>query len=264
MKFLLLLFVSFSTSILSQELISSAHFSSGKSKISSAEVAQLHSKLEAIDTLGENIVAIEIRAYTDHDGSLSYNKNLALKRAESVKKIIQEYPILSQLELRVKAVGEIQVDNLDEGSIDSLKAANRRVDILIIDQRFNFHLSDTLKVGDILVLDGILFHGGSHKVLKESYPVVRHIFNVLKDNPDYTFNIQGHIFCPLCETDGYNSDTDKYDLSLSRAKTIHDLFVKNGIKDENLSYEGLMGLYPLGKGDKYDRRVELKVTRIPN
>jgi len=74
--------------------------------------------------------------------------------------------------------------------------------------------------------------------------------------------IQGHICCTSDNLDGVNLLTGKRNLSEARAEAVYDYLVTNGIAKKRLKYEGLKNKFPLDKGDKFDRRVELKVTKI--
>jgi outer membrane protein OmpA-like peptidoglycan-associated protein len=62
--------------------------------------------------------------------------------------------------------------------------------------------------------------------------------------------------------DGLDKDTGLMNLSEARAKAIYDYLIKNGIDARRLDYKGLKSNFPLGIGDKFDRRVEIEITDV--
>ena len=81
----------------------------------------------------------------------------------------------------------------------------------------------------------------------------------LKQHEDLKIEIAGH-------TDNIGTDEYNQKLSESRAKSVYDYFVKNGVKAENLSYSGYGESQPIATNDtdegrQQNRRVELKIVK---
>jgi outer membrane protein OmpA-like peptidoglycan-associated protein len=88
------------------------------------------------------------------------------------------------------------------------------------------------------------------------------LVTTLKEKPAYEIIIYGHICCHPPGQDGQDISTGIFNLSVARAKVIYDYLIEHGIEAGRLSYKGLKADYPTGKGEKYDRRVEIQITRI--
>jgi len=59
-----------------------------------------------------------------------------------------------------------------------------------------------------------------------------------------------------------NVRTGKNDLSEARAKSVYNYLQKHGISNKRMRYIGMAYRNPTGKGDSYDRRVEIEITEI--
>ena len=119
-----------------------------------------------------------------------------------------------------------------------------------------------LKVGDKITLDDILFIGGRHALLSESYASLKALVKALKKHENYSIVILGHICCTKPGRDGRDTDTGLINLSTARAETIYDYLIDNGIDANRLEYKGMKGDFPTGLGDKFDRRVEIEISAI--
>ena len=85
---------------------------------------------------------------------------------------------------------------------------------------------------------------------------------MIKEKKQYNIAILGHICCNPPGRDVKDFRTGEYNLSKARAKMIYDYLIFKGVHSSRLTYKGLMANYPLGKGEKADRRVELEITGI--
>src|SRR5690606_8425087 len=83
-------------------------------------------------------------------------------------------------------------------------------------------LSDTLKVGDKIILENILFENSRSVLLEESIPVLERITNIIKAKKQYNIAILGHICCNPPDRDVKDFETGEYNLSQARAKIIYD------------------------------------------
>ena len=93
-----------------------------------------------------------------------------------------------------------------------------------------------------LDLQNIFFEKGNSIIMRESLPVIEMIAKVMKDNPTWKINIEGH-------TDGDGDSHYNLTLSKRRAEAVLDALVISGIHRERLS--------AIGKGDK-EKRIEVE------
>jgi len=136
-------------------------------------------------------------------------------------------------------------------------AKYRRIDIIFNVKDEN---ASTVQKGDKFIFNGILFKGGDDILLEESMPTLKTLYDELVKNPNLIIQIQGHIY----DADFAFSDIYPEEMTLStrRAKRIFDYLIFKGVDESRLSYVGFEGQYPLGKGPKYDRRVEVEIIAI--
>lgn len=264
----------------------SVFFETEKFDPNNKEKAKLENFLKSIDTLV--VKAVRIVGFCDDVGENPFNDSLSVWRAKTVRQLVTKAGYSATMVKEVQGMGEIALKT-DE----SERSKNRRVDIVVVysgtkkpkpelvekpkpvivavpDGRQEktpeikhkeIFTADT-KVGDKIVLENILFEGGRHFMLPESEPHLRHLLKTLQDNPKYHIMILGHICCEKIGRDGYDFDTGLNNLSVARARVIYEFLKLNGIDAKRLAYKGMKSDYKLGKGDKYDRRVEIEITKI--
>lgn len=216
-----------------------------------------------IDT-GE-VLSVTISGYCDDRGRKGYNDTLSNKRAIYIKSLLKEKGINPSKIIMVVGKGKVDLDN--NQNVQEQRMHNRRVDVELsyLKKKFttdNSILSDTLKVGDKIVLENILFENSKSILLEESIPVLEKITEVIKQKTQYGIAVLGHICCNPPGIDVKDFVTGENNLSEARAKIIYDYLIYRGVNPKRLSYKGMMANHPLGKGEKYDRRVELQITSI--
>lgn len=127
------------------------------------------------------------------------------------------------------------------------------------------HLSNS-KIGESLVIRGINFDFGYHKILKKDKPQLEAVLYALNQIPTLKLEIQGHVCCWPMGQEGFDRETKEYNLSYNRAKAVYDYLVAAGIAANRLTYNGYGMKHPLvypekNKDDEYkNRRVEFKIT----
>ncbi len=221
---------------------------------------QFISELDSAD-----IISISILGYCDDRGRKIYNDTLSVKRANHIKNLLQQTGVnTAKINL---LLGNGQVDLSKAENIEQQRANNRRVDLVIEYVKKNLNpdrsiLSDTLKVGDKIILENILFENSKSILLEESIPILEKITNIIKEKKQYNIAILGHICCNPPGRDVKDFLTGEYNLSQARAKMIYDYLIYKGVNPARLSYKGMMANFPLGKGEKADRRVELQITGV--
>jgi outer membrane protein OmpA-like peptidoglycan-associated protein len=105
----------------------------------------------------------------------------------------------------------------------------------------------------------ILFDTGKASIKKQSAEVLNDIVGILKEYSNAQFNIEGH-------TDSSGSATFNKSLSQSRAKSVMDYLVSNGIAADRLNYAGYGEERPLDSnktraGKARNRRVEINLKK---
>ncbi len=205
------------------------------------------------------IVSITVTGYCDDRGSKSYNDVLSIKRAEYVASLLKQKGIDGAKIILINGNGKISLAN--STNINLQREHNRRVDVSMEYYEQSL-LPDTLRVGDKIVLEDILFVNSRSVLLSESMPILERVTRLIKEKKKYSIAILGHICCNPPGFDVKDFETGVFNLSQARAKVIYNYFIFKGVEAKRLSYKGMMANYPLGKGEKADRRVELLITAI--
>ena len=114
-----------------------------------------------------------------------------------------------------------------------------------------------LKDGKALVLNNVNFDFDSYILLKSSEGTLNTFLQYIIDNPDLRFRIDGH-------TDNIGTDEYNLDLSVKRAKSVHNWLVNKGIQSSRLEYKGFGKRQPLvnsidDKSRAMNRRVEVQI-----
>ncbi len=105
----------------------------------------------------------------------------------------------------------------------------------------------------------ILFDTGKASIKKQSAEVLNDIVGILKEYSNAKFNIEGH-------TDSQGSAKFNKTLSQSRAKSVMDYLVNNGVAADRLNYAGYGEEKPLDSnktraGRARNRRVEINLKK---
>lgn len=128
---------------------------------------------------------------------------------------------------------------------------------------------NTLAIGDKLVLQNLQFIPGRHILRDSSIPTIKLLLEILQQNEALEIEIHGHVCCGdgIGGRDGFDLDTQGYNLSKMRAKNVHDYLVKNGIDKKRLSHRGFAFDQPLHYPERSledkdaNRRVEIKIIK---
>lgn len=252
------------------------HFDSNKSELGSSSVLLLDSIFQFIKPL--NSYTITVNGYCDNTGNENDNKILSEKRA----KVIMNYFKNAGLNAaNISGKGFSANDPVASNMNEKGKAKNRRAEILItikkqepvivtepvkpkkeerVKPKKAEVLSDTsssnsLDVGNILVLKNLNFEGGTAKLLPESKPSLKTLLKLLKDNPTMEIEIEGHVCC-----------ANDMPLSVDRALTVLEYLVRNGINENRLKYAGHSNYNPIAselteEGRIQNRRVEIMILK---
>lgn len=253
----------------------SVYFETDSSKLSTIATEKIE---KAFNSRSASISNIDVIGYCDDRGSDSYNLKLAARRVESVIDYLAGN--FSSEEFTELAIGELPLNKVD--NVNEQRKNNRRVDIsisfkedikIIVPQKAIVNdtiekyrsydiLKDSLNVGDKLVFNNLIFYPGRHVLRESSFPVMDSIINSLLLHKKYEIEIQGHICCLAAGVYGRDMDTGQWNLSQARAEQVKRFLVKYGVAADRLTTIGKQSNFKTGKGDYYDRRVEIHITGI--
>lgn len=235
-------------------------FASASENLSAQESQKLATFKQGLDTVV--IKNLGIVAYCDDQGDTEYNDSLSIRRARHIRDELVSLKVDPKLITLLKGKGEVNPDPALR--IERARSQNRRADLVVIYTipEKQTLLNDSLMVGDKITLQDILFEGGRHILLPESNNALKMLVVALRQKTQYSICIEGHICCSTPGVDGVDLDTGELNLSVARARVIYNYLVKQGISKERLSYKGMKADYPTGRGDKYDRRVEIEITAV--
>lgn len=185
---------------------------------------------------------LEIKGFTDSTGSTSYNTSLSIKRANSVAEYLISNGVVKQNIKTLEGKGETNnASTFSQNRRVTITAANIELNQEHLsktkDEELNQATIDKIKVGDILNIGGLEFHGGRHFLKSYSLPILDELTDILENNPSLKIEIQGHICCQDTG-DGLDTDTGTYDLSENRAEAIYNELIERGISPERLSHKG--------------------------
>lgn len=107
-------------------------------------------------------------------------------------------------------------------------------------------------------LQGIQFESGKDVIKKTSFPILDKVVAVMKDNPSYELEINGH-------TDSQGDDAKNLTLSQNRANAVKTYLVNQGVSGSRLTAKGFGETVPVADdataaGRAKNRRVEFKVN----
>lgn len=232
------------------------------------------SHLKTIDSIKSiykpDEIRIELKGFANEIGSHQNNLNLSQKRVEQIASVFNLYEITSTLakgeikgdlalnrrvEIEISINPPALIEEIEAPQIESLPIVKQKIDE-------NINNFTDLKVGKKLALNNIFFTPGSDYITTESEPSLNELFKFLEENSKTKIQILGHVCCPQYKNpsiDGVNSRTGKRNLSEARAKRVYFYLIEKGIEKSRLKYKGLASKFPLGKGDDYDRRVEIEI-----
>lgn len=253
--------------------------------------------LEKIDMLFDHyeIEDVRIFAYSDFLGTMEHNQIVSNNRSQYVKGILigKGFPQDEIKECRGLGIHPASDESFRFDKSDRGIAKHRKVqivftyveeEIVIVEVVENpernieveaeepvtipiFENLDTenLEVGENIVLENILFHGGTPEFKAQSESSLKQLFLVMQKNPDLVIEIQGHICCETGGKDGWDRISQNDRLSENRAKAVYDYLVRGGIEEERMTYIGLASTqkrYPEERSaleEDQNRRVEIMI-----
>lgn len=255
------------------------NFDFNKSQITAVAKEKLDSFIKT--NLLTSIQKINLYGHCDAIGNDLYNDRLSVKRVEEVKEYLLAQNIPQNVFDTLKGFGKREP--LNNNTDDEERSLNRRVEIYIErneqqkplnelkkeitkkEQTLSEKIKDTAtKTGTNIILRNINFYGGLHRLMPQSYPVLKELLQTMEQNPEIKIEIQGHICCEYGPQEGFDEETRTRNLSVNRAKAIYDYLIQNNINPQRLSYKGFGHQFPLYDEDNEEhkllnRRVEIKI-----
>lgn len=221
---------------------------------------------------------IEIFGFCDDRGTDNYNQILSQQRAEAIKAVFSKNNIDESRITNVDGKGEILLNIVHEDDLNEIRGLNRKVEVIVKPvmkpvevveavvekpkKEDDKLIKDDVVVGDKILLKNLLFKTNYSYLEPSSKKVLENISKELVKRDDIHFIIQGHVCCTENARDAIDRKTRKRNLSVARAKHVYDYLARKGVSKSRMKYVGLRRKFPLGKGEKYDRRVEILVTHV--
>jgi len=247
----------------SEDLIThEVFFNTDKYDLTSEESQKLIAFIKEIKDI--DIDRISIRGFCDDRGTDNYNLALSDRRANAIKQIIANYKINQSLIVNVNGEGEVGLTTSEQALFNQLRTLNRKVIIVVSPKKMiarSFY-SDDVSPGKTFSIKNLNFKMGLRYLNPESTETLKELAAFLVKRKDIYFTVQGHVCCTKNGLDSRDKETKKRNLSVVRAKFIHDYLVKQGVEPSRIKYEGLAGQYNLGNTDKEDRRVDIHIRYI--
>lgn len=293
-RFYCIIFLIFNTSfVLAQDVLKhTIYFDTDKYSLIPAEERRLLIFLDEVQQYEAHKVTVY--GYCDDRGSENYNLILSENRVNSIKQYLLSKDVIKNIVTQIKGLGEIPLTK--NKNIELERAANRRVDIefslndpeILADsvettktlrsgriipsnnpkladteEPFKSLLQPRIQINDVIILKNVHFQSGRSTLVADSHEVLDKIATILLERKDIHFEIRGHVCCiPNSYDDAYDRNTRRKNLSNERARIVYRYLLAKGVEKNRMSYKGYGRRYPLNKGDKFDRRVDIKITRI--
>ncbi|MCY0977486.1 OmpA family protein [Chryseobacterium wangxinyae] len=273
MKVYLCILLLFFLAEINSQTLTSVYF-----KNNSYELSQnSKTKLDSLSQLKSNL-AFRIFGNCDPSGNIELNKKLSENRAYAVSQYLKN-KIGSNIKLG-SAIGLGIEKQINDNSTEKLRNKNRRVDIFIektfaqgekISRKMLPSFLDSniemMKVKDTFSLPDVNFIGAKHVWLPNGNTNLFKLYKVLKLNPTFEVELQGHICCDYENFDGEDEDLGTFNLSWTRANAMKEYLLKQGIESKRIKVVGLGHLNPLvypeiTEADRVkNRRVEIVLLK---
>ena len=253
--FIVLIFLIFNAKAQNHSTLT-IYFQTGSAEITEDDQLQIKNFIEQIRSENQ-ILGIWIVTFCDDVGNEKYNTQLSNKRANALTLQLSKLIQLENIKFKKSSKGQLPIDTLKNVEVDKQRYRNRRGSIRVF-YKENKVSYESLKKGEKIILDNVLFRGGTSYLLSESYPSLKKLLMIMQKKANWKIEIIGHVWNNSDE-DAIDVVTGKKNLSVKRAQRVYSYLIDNGIETQRLSYKGVGGKFPTGKRPKYDRRVEVKL-----
>jgi outer membrane protein OmpA-like peptidoglycan-associated protein len=259
--FQILFFFSFGLLSAQEKTVQSVYFEFDKFALNKNEISTIIDLVNSPNF--SQFEAIQIYGYCDDRGSEDYNDKLSKKRVATVQEILLSNGISQNKIFICEGKGRVNLDKDTVKNLERTRYKNRRVDMVFVKKSVYTFIPENPKVGDLVILERLNFEMGSSALsLKAKKELDRTVVS-LEKHKSLRFEIKGHVCCTSSKySEGIDHEGQERNLSANRAKNVFTYLRSKGISPYRMSYKGYGNLFPLGKGDAFDRRVEFLVTKI--
>lgn len=226
-----------------------------------------------------NVEVVKISGFCDSIDNSSYNKDLAMRRINSILQNLKGS--------KIKINSNVVLDNNGKDFKQAKnQAENRKVIVFynkpqkpvsqvqevkkvivpevkkVVPEIKEVKLSEavkTSKVGDLIKLPNFYFYNNSDKIVPKSEPTLKELLDIMNENPKLKIEIQGHICC--------KKPDQPDEISEARAKMVYQYLKQNKIDRKRLSYKGYgvsRPIHPIPEKnvaeEDENRRVEIRIV----
>lgn len=246
----------------------------------------------------KNAEITKVIGYCDSVDDSKYNKDLAMRRMNSVVKIFADNSVKVANKIEMKAIGKdfnysknqsknrkVEVyynlindknkevkaaSTIPEGPFGKKRAEekvseedlidNANMEVLVEEERSTLESKfDEAKKGDLIRISNINFYFNSERILDQSLPLLDELLDIMMSKPKLEIEIHGHICC--------NPNPNDTKLSYRRALVILKYLTKYGVDVNRLAFRGYGSNDPVyklpEKNEKEraaNRRVEILIV----
>ena len=239
-------------------------------------------KLNQWITENKTAEVTKIFGFCDSVDDSQYNKDLAMRRINSVLVLLKKDTIKVSDKVELKPFGKDfkfskkQEENRKVAFFYTVKEEQKKEKDVVVTEDYPISPTDNqalieketselatkfkkAKKGDLIKINNINFRFNSEKIEEESMPLLEELLQIMYDNPKLRIAIHGHI---CCNPNGMDTK-----LSYRRALVIFKYLAKYEIEINRLSYKGFGSNDPIYKVPeqneaerKANRRVEILIV----
>ena len=240
------------------------------------------SKVDQWMAENKNVAVTKIYGYCDSVDDSKYNKELALRRVNTMLAYFKKENFKVDDNVELKSFGkdfkysknqsenrkveiyykEINIANQTNAKESKVTNNNSDKDFefiqvpsLIEEERTTLKLKfDKAKVGDLIRINNIGFYFNSEKIMEQSEPLLDELLQIMLDNPTLTIQIHGHICC--------NPNPMDTKLSYRRALVILKYLTNRGIQVNRLGFKGFGSNNPIYKVPERNEKERAANRRV--
>ncbi|SHF83392.1 OmpA family protein [Flavobacterium fluvii] len=259
--FQILLFLTFGFLSAQENAVQSVYFEFDKFVLNKNEINTIIYLVNSPNS--SQFESVQLYGYCDDRGSEDYNNKLSDKRVSTVQKILLANGISQNKIFICEGKGRVNLDKDTVKNLERTRYKNRRVDLVFVKKSVFNYVPSNPKVGDLITLEWVHFEMGSSVLSMEAKKELDRTIVSLEKHKTLRFEIKGHVCCTSSKySDAIDKETQNRNLSLNRAKNVFSYLRSKGISPYRMTYKGYGNQFPLGKGDAFDRRVELLITKL--
>ena len=227
----------------------------------------------------KNAEITSVLGYCDSVDDSEYNKELAMRRVNTMITFFKENAVKISDKVELKAFGKdfdysknqnenrkvevfytvLEVKKPEDATVESDFQLTHLSTLIAEEKATLASKFDNAKVGDLIRINNISFYFNSEKVMEQSEPILEELYQIMFNNPTLTIEIHGHICC--------NPNPNDTKLSYRRALVILKYLTKKGIPVNRMNFKGYGSNDPIyrlpernEKERAANRRVEILIV----